>query len=137
MSIKEKLYKVISHIKRQYREPRVYSVVFESDGTSTLFLCGAYSLEEVYGQFKEYMTKKDALNASRTYQMKMWNWNTIDGLMKNYIVDTTEEVEEEKPVSAHNALIKEIIDSKNKELLEKNKDLLSVTEYQYIAEKIK
>jgi hypothetical protein len=135
------LFNIITSLKKKWMDPKVYAIVVKTEeGNQYLHLGMHYTLEEALGA-----ARKDAIKASDTPKQKeyasnakpsMWTMTTVEQLIEP-VSDTKMKEAMKVAGSETNELMQKIVKSKDRRLLEKNKDVLSAEQYQYLSDEIK
>lgn len=148
-----------SKLKRVFIEPKVYSVMFESEqGNKHLHVAVGYSLEDIYAQFMVQATKDER---KLNWSPKLWMIKTFDQLDKEFnsmqddkeenpmfdgdiaatprpvtITPTSEKPSKNEPTEDKKKIIQKILNKRDKKLLEANKEILTETEFKYLEARL-
>ena len=142
--------------KKNFVNTRIYTLLIEGDKYTFLSTQLAQSLEEAYALAKNDFIKKNPNNVDAMFGAKIGLFEIkkihelFFGVENKQLIDSIEEFKKAEDrgcdltqsstkkieISEKNKLMKFILDSKNKEIFEKNKNLFTETEVKYISDKL-
>lgn len=122
--------------------PKIYAMLISTSKGEILWQESAYSLENAFLQAKNTLKKIHFDVDFDTSKISLFNQVTLDEVLDSSKDIIQEEIPENVEVevtypSEKDKLMQEIIDSKNKELLEKNQEIFTEYEVKFLKDKLK
>lgn len=135
------LIKVIQELKSRLQKPLVYSLVMRNDrkGELQLFQVIGFRLEDALSQvFDELVKKKSSTEDSvrSDWMLLMWVSRPLYVFAKEVEDLRYREAEPAPEDSIKNALMKTIVETKDRALLERNLEMFTENEIKYLEERL-
>jgi len=131
--------KIISKIKKKLISPSIYVVDMEANDLSIMHISLTYSLEEALELARAFLRQQQPTSQipSYTWKLNKYHITTIDKLIKeNILLEFETPAIKKKEVSPTNALMQQIIDTKDIKLFQTSKNKFNNSELAMLKNKL-
>lgn len=130
-----KYQKLLETLRSKVMKPKVYALVLvpkQNDSKQILWMCTAYSLDEALKTSREAIREKYPKENFK--KLDMFICKEFDELMQGFVSVKQSKKNEETEVDF---LMRQIIEEKDSQLLDDNRDKFSTAQLKYLEDKLK